>query len=65
MIFDGLPCPFCEERRSRAFRPMIHPGNATFWAIYCLACRASGPWAKSPEEALSRWEALIASGLKD
>ena len=59
---NDILCPFCHEHRAQPIRPIIHPGNARWWTIYCHACKASGPWQSSPQSARLAWEAVNPQG---
>ena len=61
---DNLPCVFCSEHRARPIRPAIYPGNGFWWAVYCFACKASGPWQSSPRAARVAWESVIPGGSR-
>jgi Lar family restriction alleviation protein len=45
------PCPFCNS--TEAFLH-LHERAEKYW-VTCAICGATGPWARSPSSALSRW----------
>ncbi len=63
------PCVFCGADDNQAFiHGVIHPDGVPFepsFHVACKQCRASGPVAKSAEEAIKAWGHIAAVRLED